>query len=116
MQPYRPDVTFSVLAIIRLEGREIQVLQQLKQTKKLNQFKDQAGFNLLPTSQSSDDPALRYIISWLHDGNHRELTRKPTWRNFIQVLREIDLSELAERIEDFFARTTPVDDAKLNTI
>ena len=85
---------------------EIQILSQLRD-KKLKQFKDQAGFNLQPTDKTSSDPVLRYIISWLIDAQQRELTRKPTWRNFIQVLEEIELGEVAKKIEEFFNQTCP---------
>ena len=84
----------------------IKVLSEL-QDKRLNQFKDQAGFNLHSTNQPSSNPAVRYIDSWVIDARKRELTRKPTWRNFIQVLEEINMGEMAKQIEDFFARTCP---------
>lgn len=84
----------------------IPVLSQLR-GKKLNQFKDQAGFHLDPVDTTSSDLVFRYIFSWLSDGKRRELTRKPSWQNFIQILKEIDLGELAKQIEDFFIRTCP---------
>ena len=83
----------------------IKVLSVL-QDKRLNQFKDQAGFNLHSTSRPSN-PALHYINSWIIDARQRELTRKPTWRNFIQVLEEINLGEKAKQIEEFFVQTCP---------
>ena len=95
---------FSVMALEDLAG--IPILSQL-QGKKLDQFKDQAGFNLYPVSKTSTDPVFRYIFSWKTDGSQQELTRKPSWQNFIQVLKEIDLGKLAKQIEDFFIRTCP---------
>ena len=94
---------FSLMALENLAG--IPLLSQLR-GKKLDQFKDQAGFNLYSVDKTSSDPVFRYIFSWNTD-ERRELTRKPTWQNFIQILREIDLGEIAEQIEDFFIRTCP---------
>jgi hypothetical protein len=84
----------------------IPILSQL-QGKKLDQFKDQAGFHLYPVSKTSDNPVYRYIFSWNADGRQRELTCKPSWQNFIQVLKEIDLGELGKQMEDFFIQTCP---------
>ena len=95
---------FSLMALEDLAG--IPILLQLH-GKKLDQFKDQAGFDLHPVIKTSTDPVFRYIFSWKTDGNRRELTRKPSWQNFIQVLKEIDLGELAKQIEDFFIQTCP---------
>ena len=101
--------------MLRFETAGISVLAQLKETKKLNDFKKQAGFNLkLLDEHSLDDPVVHYMNSWLYDDSQRELTRKPTWRNFIQVLKEIDLGELAKEMEDFLARTTPLEDEQAN--
>ena len=66
------------------------------------------------SEHSLDDPVLHYLNSWLYDDSQRELTRKPTWRNFIQVLKEIDLGELAKEMEDFLAKTTPLEDEQAN--
>ena len=106
--PYRPNnMWITWFAMMILENLvSIPVLSQLK-GKKLNLFKDQAGFDLQPTDKTASSPVLRYIISWRIDASRRQLQRKPTWSNFIQVLKEIDLSELAQQIEDFFIQTCP---------
>ena len=48
--------------------------------------------------------------------NHRqcELTRKPTWENLTQVLKEIGLGELVKETEAFFADFKPTKDARLD--
>ena len=106
--PYRPnDMWITPFALRKLEDSiEINILSELLD-KGLKQFKDQAGFNLHSMNRPSSDPALRHINSWVVDARQRELTRKPTWRNFIQVLEEINLGEKAKQIEDFFVRTCP---------
>lgn len=98
------DYTFALSKLEATVG--INILAELRD-KGLNRFKDQAGFNLHSTNRPSSDPALRYINSWVIDVRQHELTRKPTWRNFIQVLEEIDLGEKAKQIEDYFIRTCP---------
>ena len=95
---------FSLMALEDLAG--IPILSQLR-GKKLNHFKDHAGFNLFPVSKTSSDPVFRYIYSWQNDARQRELTRKPSWQNFIQILKEINLGEIAKQIEDFFIQTCP---------
>lgn len=101
------DTSITYFSLLALEDlARIPLLSQLR-GKKLNQFKDQAGFNLFPVDKTSTDPVFRYIFSWQTDGRQRELTRKPTWQNFIQILKENDLDEIAEQIEDFFIRTCP---------
>jgi hypothetical protein len=108
--PYCPtacDTSITYFSLMALEAR-IPILSQL-QGKKLNRFKDQAGFRLYPVSKTFPEPVCRYIFSWKTDGSQRELARKPSWQNFIQVLKEIDLpmGELAKQIEDFFIQTCP---------
>jgi hypothetical protein len=108
--PYCPtacDTSITYFSLVALEDvAGIPISSQL-QGKKLDQFKDQAGFNLYPVSKTFSDPVFRHIFSWISDGGKRELTRKPSWQNFIQVLKEIDLGELAKQIEDFFIQTCP---------
>ena len=112
---FNSEETYSYPALLRLESAGISVLAQLKETKKLNDLKKQAGFNLkLLGKHSLDDPVVHYMNSWLYDNSQRELTRKPTWRNFIQVLKEIDLGELAKEMEDFLTKTTPLEGEQAN--
>ena len=92
------------------------MLTELSQKKLLNQFKTQAGFRLCPVGGSSCDPVRQHTTSRLLDSYQRELTRKPTWRNFIQVLKEIGLCKITEEIEDFFVKTTPAEDNRQHDI
>ena len=80
-------------------------MTELRQKRLLNQFKMQAGFDLRPVGNSSSDPVRKHICSWLLDNRQRELTRKPTWINFIQALKEVGLPQMAVEIEDFFVQT-----------
>ena len=111
-----PTNEFTYRSLTWLESAGIPVLTELSQKKLLNQFRTQAGFRLCPVEGSSCDRVRQHTCSWLLDNRQRELTRKPTWRNFIQVLKEIGLCMIAEEIENFFVKTTPAEDNRQHSI
>ena len=113
--PYCLSNEFSYRSLKMLEPVGIPVLTQLKEMKLLYQFKTQAGFSLQVSYGPKCDPVKQHIWSWMTDNRQRELTRKPTWENLTQVLKEIGLDELVKEIEAFFADFKPTKDARLDT-
>ena len=109
------DFSYRSLKMLELEG--IPVLAQLKEKKLLHQFKTQAGFNLqvsYASQYSACDPVKQHIWSWMTENKQRDLTRKPTWENLTQVLKEIGLGELVRDIEAFFTDLKPPEDIELD--
>ena len=45
-----------------------------------------------------------YIKSWLDDPN---CVLKPTWENFLNILKEIELGDIAEEISTYLTSTSP---------
>ena len=116
-QPFRLSNEFSYCSLKMLEAVGIPVLAQLKEKKLLHQFKTQAGFNLqvsYASQYSVCDPVKQHIWSWMTENRQRDLTRKPTWENLTQVLKEIGLGELVRDIEAFFTDLKPPEDIELD--
>ena len=87
--------------MIKLEYcHKIQVLSQLTPAR-LRQLKRTAIFNLKPFNdeekrRGTNDPAvLIYIDSWLQD---ESAGCPPTWRNFLMILRNVGMVEIAAGI------------------
>ena len=108
MQGHILDQHLSLSALIKLEyGHNIRVLSQLVPPK-LRQLKQKAVFNLRLLNEedrqmaSDTRPAVSlYIESWLQDesaGCH------PTWRNFLVILKDIGMKEMAEKIHELLSK------------
>ena len=63
----------------------------------LSKFKETVGIS------SSDGLffPVNVIIHWLN--HHESLKKKPTWRALLDVLKELDLSELSQQIEMYLS-------------
>lgn len=82
--------------------QQINVLTQL--IPHIEAFKDMAGFMLNERNAlyqyryECHHPMAAYICSWQFEESPM---REPTWKNFLYILREIGLKNLATKIETF---------------
>ena len=112
VSPFLYDGTFSLSALSRLEGKGLQVLsaldeiytqlaaavavtpnQYLKMTLKRLTDKKVSTFGL-----HAEDVLCKWI-----EGQGRY---PPTWRALLQVLKELNLGELSQRIEDYLTASS----------
>ena len=101
------DQHLSLSALIKLEyGHNIRVLSQLTPFKR-RQLKQKAVFNLKPLSEEdkrmgTSDPVVNfYIDSWLQD---ESAGCRPTWGNFLVILRAIGMEDVATEICDLLSK------------
>jgi precorrin-4 methylase len=90
-------------ALFKLEaGAGIQILAKLE--TKLREFKKRANIHELCAYQYSDDCPLVdiYISSWLEDRSIQ-----PTWENFLAILKDIGLQDVADNIHGYLSSTIP---------
>ena len=107
VKPYNPKTTLvSLQALYKLEGgeREIKVISKLK--PKLRDFRERAQIHELQAFKyGSMCPIVDvYINSWLDDPKCK---LPPTWENFLTVLRDIELGEVADDISTYLTNTSP---------
>ena len=109
---FNPGDILSMRVALKLEHcAGIKVFTRLQ--SKLDKFKERAGFSMTSIPQRMKNmhtslpwsyeymyhnPAAICIISWMEDTNP---SLPPTWRSFLQILREpgMGLSDLADQIE-----------------
>ena len=84
---YDPDSQFSVGALSRLEAAGIPVLTELEKVGDWSLSAD-------TTSHKAFDDM------WF---SKKLGTRPPTWRSLYEVLRELDLEELSQEIEEYLS-------------
>ena len=107
---YSPDANISVEAVVKL--KECQKLQSFdKLTWKGDKLKEKAGFTMskfqMPFANIYDtsDSLSKSIWSWTEDPKP---SLPPTWKTFLQVLREPDmgLRDLADQIDEYLSSTS----------
>ena len=104
--PYSPTSLITLRALHKLEAgeRAIPVLTELR--SKLHAFRDKAQIReLYAFRYNLDTPIVDiYISSWIEDP---DCELKPTWENFLNVLKEIGLGDIAEEIDAYLTSTSP---------
>ena len=88
--PYNPDVPFSVSSLSRLEATGIQIVASLNDLRR--ELEDILGVDKFGS-------AGEVISEWV-SGRSRH---PPTWRALHDILRELDLVELSQQIEDYLS-------------
>ena len=101
VKPYQPCDLVTLRQLYKLETgtSHIKVLSQL--IPHVEAFKNKAGFGLNENIYCyywCEHPVAAYISSWESEKNPK---LKPTWKNFLYVLGELGLKELAMDIEHF---------------
>lgn len=86
VSPYDPDSQFSRSALSRLEAARIPVLSSLAKIDG-EQLEKTIGLSI----GDYDDTLDRWI----------ESCNPPTWKSLYDVLKELDLEELSEQIEEY---------------
>ena len=89
MSAYNPDSQFSKGALSRLEAAGIPVLTSLEKVDE----KLAAAIGVQNTSKVLKKWASGEFLS----------TRPPTWRTLYEVMRELDLEELSQEIEEYLS-------------
>ena len=101
---YDPNSRCTLRVIKRLERvANIPVLSDSNLMDKLSRIRTFAGFkldynNIIDDSDSSI-PVIQYMSSWLRAYKNKECEVEPTWSKFLEALRDVGLTNLAERIE-----------------
>ena len=102
MEQYQPCnlVTLRQLHKLEMRTQNIEVLTKL--IPHIEAFKDMGGFTLNEEDTyyhyRCEHPVAVYISSWQFEENPM---REPTWKNFLYILGEIGLKNLAIEIESF---------------
>ena len=86
MSAYDSDIQFSNGALSRLEEAGIPVLEKVDE-------KLAAAIGVRNTSKVLEKWASEEFLS----------TRPPTWRSLYEVMRELDLEELSQEIEEYLS-------------
>ena len=106
VEPYNPRSRISLRALYKLEvgEREIKVITKLR--SKLHSFREKAQIHeLYAFKYNRMYPIVDiYINSWLEDP---QCKFPPTWENFLTVLRDIDLGDIADDISTYLISTSP---------
>jgi hypothetical protein len=105
--PYNPDDRISVVAVAKLDLHVgIDILAKL--SANFDNFKEKAGFSV-PQNKSLLIPklyneyrAVKCIQYWLDDDKP---PLPPTWKTFLQILRELNLSDIANKIDQYLQST-----------
>lgn len=106
--PYNPEGKLSVAAVVKLDLHAgFHVLAKL--SANLDSFKEKAGFSisqnkpLLMPDLYKESSAVKCIQSWVDD---EMPSLPPTWKNFLQILRELELSDVfADEIDHYLKST-----------
>ena len=103
---YDPSKQFSLSAInmLTIGAADLHVLPNLE--SKLSLLQNSAGFELSGIHDSSfytTSLVPKYINSWIKSSR---CSRQPTWENFLKVLKEMKLWEVADQIEEFLTKST----------
>ena len=105
--PYDPNSFITMRALYKLQAgeRSIKVLTRLE--PKLHDFREKAQINeLLAYRYDSKCPIVDiYINSWLDDP---ECALPPTWENFLNVLKDIELGDIVEEIKAYLSPGPPI--------
>jgi hypothetical protein len=110
--PYNPDREISMAAIAKLDLHVgIDVLAKLR--AKLGSFKERAGFSIsqnkpLPIPElccNKEPAAVKCIQCWVND---EKPSLPPTWKNFLQILRELNLGDIANEIDHYLQSTAQI--------
>ena len=108
--PYNPDGKISVTAVVKLDLYVgIGVLTKL--SAKLDSFKEKAGFSIsqnepLPIPELyKESAAVKCIQCWVNDEKH---SLPPTWNNFLQILQELKLGNIANEIDCYLQSTAQI--------
>ena len=110
MKPYQPRALVTLRQLYKMEigTPHINVLSQL--IPHVEAFKNEAGFGLNEDTTYRyywcEHPVAAYISSWESEENPK---LKPTWKNFLCVLRELGLKELAMDVEHFLLASKSLD-------
>ena len=90
MSPYNPDSQFSMIALNKLEETGLQIVSSLDNV--CTELKDILGLNKLLF--------VREVISEWVSGRSGH---PPTWRTLLDILRQLNLVELSQQIEDYLS-------------
>ena len=94
VSPYNPDGHFSSRSLSRLEAAGIPVVSQL--TSKLEEFASLPQVSIYMEAEgegSSKTVCLDVIEKWMK--------KMPTWRELFDVLRQLELGELGQQMDDY---------------
>ena len=113
MQPYDCKKHFTLVAFKKLErvaNIPLLAVQTVKQ--KLPEIKIYAGFKFQDGSGSTS-LFLQYMYSWLSAYcESKQCTVEPTWSNFLDALRYVNLTKLATQVEDCLKTAPAIVEAK----
>jgi hypothetical protein len=105
--PYNPDGRISVAAVAKLDLHVgIDVLAKL--SANFDSFKEKAGFSvsqnksLLIPGLYNESAAVKCIQCWLDEDKP---SLPPTWKTFLQILQELNLSDIANKIDQYLQST-----------
>ena len=90
MSQYNPDSQFSMSSLSRLEATGIEIFTSLNDLQ--TELEDILGVN-------KSWSVSRAISEWVL-GRSRNA---PTWRTLLDILRQLDLVELSQQIEDYLS-------------
>ena len=108
--PYNPDGKISVAAVIKLD-LHIGIGVLVKLNAKFGSFKERAGFSIsqnnpVPIPELyKDSEAVKCIQCWV---NEEKPSLPPTWKNFLQILRELKLGDIANEIDHYLQSTSQI--------
>ena len=97
-------------AVVKLDLHAgVHVLAKL--SAQFDSFKERAGFSisqnkpLLMQDLYKESSGVKCIQSWVDD---EMFSLPPTWKNFLQILRELKLSDIADEIDRFLKSTAQI--------
>ena len=97
---YRPDSDLTLAAINKVQvGGGISLLSTLEGS--LSKLQELAGFNLSGSHDpfySTNSMIPKYIDKWVNASTNNSFLR-PTWRNFLTILKDMKEVAVAEQIQ-----------------
>ena len=100
VSPYDPDSLVSMSSLSRLEeGAGIKIVSSLVEIPTQQLLSTARIFLEAVTEGASIEVIVR---QWIESGYS---LRPPTWRSLLAVLRELDLTDLSQQIEDYMHGT-----------
>lgn len=112
MLPYNRDGKISVAAVVKLNLHVgVDILTNL--SAQSVHIQEKAGFKILVSQgkplmsdlYKESSAAVKCIQSWIDDDASSLL---PTWKNFLQILRELKFSDVADEIDRYLQSTAQI--------
>ena len=99
VSPYNPDDEFIKNAPQRLDAVGFSVYTSL--ANHFREFKNAIGLPDICGENSFEETLALVFDHWL--SNRNSLRRPPTWKSLLDILKELGLKELSQRIEEYLS-------------